>query len=215
MSYYNPSASNEQPHPNQPNPYGNAQQQPPNLASVAGMFGGGAGQIISNPVITGFATQYLDKGQEEIKKNLDKYISIGQLKYYFAVDTNYVGKKLGLLLFPFAQKDWSIKYNQEEPVQPKYDVNANDLYIPCMGYITYILVVGYILGLRNTFSPDNLASTASSSLVWLILELVLIYLTLTVMSINTSLAKWDILSFSCYKYVGVIAVLLIGLVLNS
>ena len=57
----------------------------------------------------------------------------------------------GLLLFPFAQKDWSIKYNQEEPVQPKYDVNAPDLYIPCMGYITYILVIGYILGLRNTF----------------------------------------------------------------
>ena len=35
------------------------------------------------------------------------------------------------------------------------------------------------------------------------------------MSINTSLTKWDILSFSCYKYVMMIAVLLIGLVLNS
>ena len=38
----------------------------------------------------------------------------------------------------------------------------------------------------------------------------MIYLTLTVMSINTTLAKWDILSFSCYKYVGVITVLVIG-----
>ena len=59
------------------------------------MFGGGAGQIISNPVITGFAAQegekMLQKGQEE----LNKYISIGQLKYYFAVDNNYVTKKLG------------------------------------------------------------------------------------------------------------------------
>ena len=69
-----------------------------NFASMAGgMFGGGAEQLISNPVMTGIATQYLDKGQEEIKKNLDKYISIGQLKYYFAVDTNYVGRKLGKL----------------------------------------------------------------------------------------------------------------------
>ena len=150
---------------------------------AGGMFGGGAEHLISNPMVTGIATQQFEKGREEITKNLDKYISIGQLKYYFAVDTNYVGKKLGkatyywieengytqnypkhkaispyqvfnlsgLLLFPFAQKDWSIKYNQEEPVQPKYDVNAPDLYIPCMGYITYILVVGYILGLRNTF----------------------------------------------------------------
>ena len=46
------------------------------------------------------------------------------------------------------------------------------------------------------FSPDSLATTASSALVWLILEIGIIYLTLTVMSINTSLTKWDILSFS-------------------
>ena len=65
------------------------------------------------------------------------------------------------------------------------------------------------------YSPDNLAATASSSLVWMILELVVIYFVLTVMSINTSLTKWDILSFSCYKYVGMIVVLLIGLCLNS
>lgn len=213
--YQNPPAHSGQSYAQQQNAYRNT-QPPPNFASVAGgMFGGGAEQLMSNPVMTGIATQYLDKGQEEIKKNIDKYISIGQLKYYFAVDTAYVGRKLGLLLFPFTQKDWSIKYNNDEPVQPKYDVNAPDLYIPCMGYITYILVVGYILGLRNSFSPDNLAATASSSLVWLILELVLIYLALTVMSINTSLTKWDILSFSCYKYVMMIAVLLIGLVLNS
>jgi len=149
--YYNPTANSDQPHAQPQNTYRSA-QQPPNFASVAGgMFGGSAEQLMANPVMTGIATQYLDKGQEEIKKNIDKYISIGQLKYYFAVDTSYVGRKLGLLLFPFAQKDWSIKYNQDEPVQPKYDVNAPDLYIPCMGYITYILVVGYILGLRNTF----------------------------------------------------------------
>ena len=60
----------------------------------------------------------------------------------------------------FARNDWTIKYNQEEPVQPKYDVNAPDLYIPSMAYMTYVLIVGYILGLRDAFSPDLLASTA-------------------------------------------------------
>ena len=59
------------------------------------MFGGGAEHLISNPMVAGIANQQFEKGREEIKKNLDKYISIGQLKYYFAVDTNYVGKKLG------------------------------------------------------------------------------------------------------------------------
>ena len=62
--------------------------------------------------------------------------------------------------FQFARNDWTIKYNQEEPVQPKYDVNAPDLYIPSMAYMTYILIVGYILGLRDAFSPDLLATTA-------------------------------------------------------
>jgi len=76
---------------------------------VAGMFGGGAGQIISNPVITGFAAQegekMLQKGQEE----LNKYISIGQLKYYFAVDNNYVTKKLGKkIVFLYSIKFYDI-----------------------------------------------------------------------------------------------------------
>ena len=62
---------------------------------AGGMFGGGAEHLISNPMVTGIAKQQFEKGREEITKNLDKYISIGQLKYYFAVDTNYVGKKLG------------------------------------------------------------------------------------------------------------------------
>lgn len=32
---------------------------------------------------------------------LDRFIPISKLKYYFAVDTIYVGKKLGLLVFPY------------------------------------------------------------------------------------------------------------------
>ncbi len=52
-----------------------------------------------NPLVADMAMQYgqtiMGKGQEEIKRNLDKYVSVGQLKYYFAVDTTYVAKKLG------------------------------------------------------------------------------------------------------------------------
>ena len=39
--------------------------------------------------------------------------------------------------------------------------------------------------------------------MWLVLELGCIYLSLTLMSINTSLCKWDVLSFSSYK-VGIV-----------
>lgn len=33
---------------------------------------------------------------------IEKYVPTSKLKYYFAVDTAYVGKKIGLLLFPYA-----------------------------------------------------------------------------------------------------------------
>ena len=66
------------------------------------------------------------------------------------------------------------------------------------------------------FCDFQLATTASSALVWLVLELGCIYLTLHVMSIKTNLCKWDVLSFSSYKYVGMIVLLLAGgLVLPS
>ena len=74
------------------------QYQQPQNASFAAIPGLGAAAQM-NPVMTDMAMRYgqdmMGKGQEELKKNLDKYVSIGQLKYYFAVDTTYVAKKLG------------------------------------------------------------------------------------------------------------------------
>jgi hypothetical protein len=79
---------------------------------------------------------------------VDKWFSVSKLKYYFAVDTSYVAKKLFLLILPFFNrvsilcsiinlrlkssffKDWSVKYDQNEPVPPKLDSNAPDMYIP-------------------------------------------------------------------------------------
>ena len=52
------------------------------------------------------------------------------LKMYFAVDTQYVLKKLMLLLFPYTHRDWSPKYQSEQPIPAREDINAPDLYIP-------------------------------------------------------------------------------------
>ena len=41
---------------------------------------------------------------------IEKYVATSKLKYYFAVDTTYVGKKLGLLLFPYAHSVRSCYY---------------------------------------------------------------------------------------------------------
>lgn len=46
------------------------------------------------------------------------------------MDTVYVGKKLGLLVFPYLHQDWEVQYQQDTPVAPRFDINAPDLYIP-------------------------------------------------------------------------------------
>jgi len=170
-------------------------------------------------MVTNMAMNYgadiVSQKKKEMEGMVGKYLNIGQLKYYFAVDNSYVSSKLRLLLFPFLHSDWSIRYNQDEPVQPRFELNAADLYIPSMAFVTYILVVGYMLGLQDRFSPEVLAATASSALTALVLEILLIYLTTTIMSITSTLAKWDFLAFTMYKYVGMICCLVAGLLLST
>ena len=149
------------------------------------------------------------------------------------MDNTYVTKKLGLLLFPFAHSDWlvklhnevkdncsilsprSIRYSHDEPVQPRYELNAADLYIPSMAFVTYILVVGYMLGMQDRFSPEVLGTTSGSALTMFILELVMIYLTTRIMSINTNLKMFDTMAFCMYKYVGMIFSLVVGMFFSS
>ena len=194
-------------------------------------------QLPLDPMVTNMAMNYgadiMKQKQQEVQGMMEKYVSVGQLKvssqmcdeyfylnlisvqYYFAVDNTYVTKKLALLMFPFAHSDWSIRYNHDEPVQPRFELNAADLYIPSMAFVSYILVVGYMLGLQDRFSPEILAKTSSSSLTLLVLELFVIYLTTTIMNINTTLAKCDIVAFCMYKYVGMILCLFMGMFFST
>ncbi len=41
---------------------------------------------------------------------------------------------------------------QEHYLPPKDDLNAPDLYIPLMAFITYILVAAFVLGTRNEYN---------------------------------------------------------------
>ena len=44
-----------------------------------------------------------------------------------------------------------MRYNQDEPVAPRYEINAPDLYIPVMAFVTYILLAGAVLGTQNRY----------------------------------------------------------------
>lgn len=155
------------------------------------------------------------QGKEMLEKNVDRYISVSKLKYYFAVDTSYVVKKLLLLLFPFTHQEWGIKYQQDTPVAPRFDINAPDLYIPVMAYVTYILCIGIALGTEDKFSPEELGMQASTTLVWLFVELAVIMFSLYLINIRTDLSTMDVAAFCGYKYVGMMVIMAAGLVLKS
>ncbi|XP_074662243.1 protein YIF1B-B-like isoform X3 [Tubulanus polymorphus] len=177
------------------------------------------GQQIFNDPMANMAMQYgtslADQGKEYVHKNLEKYVATSKLKYYFAVDTTYVAKKLGLVLFPYSHTDWSMRYNQDEPVAPRYEVNAPDLYIPVMAFVTYLLVAGLVLGTQSRFTPEQLGIQASSSLVWVVIEIIAFLFTLYVMNIKTDLKYLDLIAFSGYKFVGMIFSLLCGLIFQG
>jgi len=170
-----------------------------------------ATQFLAQPVVTNMAVQYGNALVGTGKQHLEKYVPVTALKYYFAVNTDYVFTKLMLLFFPFTHKDWSVKYEQDVPLQPRYETNAPDMYIPTMAFFTYVAMAGLVLGMQERFTHEQLGILASSALAWGVIELVVHTVSLYVMNLQTSLATLDLLAYCGYKYVGINAALLISL----
>ncbi|XP_075982788.1 yip1d-interacting factor 1 [Anticarsia gemmatalis] len=177
------------------------------------------GSMLQQPVVQDMALQYGNQlaaqGREAVQREINKYVPVSRLRYYFAVDTRYVMRKLLLILFPYTHKEWMVKYDQDTPVQPRYDLNAPDLYIPSMGYVTYVLLAGFVLGLQHRFSPEQIGIQASSALAYIIFEMIMYLVTLYVTNTSTSLKTLDLLAYSGYKYTVMIGSLLAGLILGK
>ncbi|XP_065350887.1 protein YIF1B-B isoform X2 [Cloeon dipterum] len=170
--------------------------------------------------VTAAAFQYgfnaLGQSSQAVGREFEKYVPVSRLKYYFAVDTGYVVKKLRLLTFPFWHSDWSIKYESEsQPVQPRYEINAPDLYIPLMAYVTYVVAAGLVLGTQDRFTPEMLGIQASSSLAFILFELAVIFVTMYITSIKSNLKLLDMLAYCGYQFIGAISALMAGLLFKS
>uniref|UniRef100_UPI00398E5289 protein YIF1B isoform X2 n=1 Tax=Pristiophorus japonicus TaxID=55135 RepID=UPI00398E5289 len=188
----------------------------PGYEGSAASFGLARPGILSDPMMSNLAMAYgsslASQGKSIVGQNIDRFIPVSRLKYYFAVDTIYVGKKLGLLVFPYMHQNWEVRYQQDTPVAPRVEVNAPDLYIPAMAFITYLLVAGFALGTQSRFSPEVLGVQASSALIWLVIEVLAILLSLYLVTVNTDLTTIDLVAFAGYKYVGMITGVVAGLI---
>ncbi|VDQ10772.1 unnamed protein product [Trichobilharzia regenti] len=136
---------------------------------------------------------------------VNEYVNVNRLKYYFSVNNSYVAKKIGLVLFPFAHTKWASNYDPAGPVPPGDDINAPDLYIPLMASITYILLSGVIFGFQSRFSPEYLGILASEAFGWLLLEVLLTLFGIYILNIQSNISYLDIVAYCGYKFVRFVA----------
>lgn len=178
----------------------------------------GVGNLFADPVASAammYGSSLANQGKDIVNKEINRFMSVNKLKYFFAVDTKYVMKKLLLLMFPYTHQDWEVHYHRDTPLTPRHDVNAPDLYIPTMAFITYILLAGMALGIQKRFSPEVLGLCASTALVWIIIEVLVMLLCLYLLTVHTDLSTFDLVAYSGYKYVGMIFTVFCGLVFGS
>ena len=94
---------------------------------------------------------------------------------------------------------------------PRDDINAPDMYIPVMAFVTYVLLVGVTAGTTNGFSPEILGPTASSALAVILLEFTMIKLCIYLLNITSEVPILDLLAYSGYKFVGIIFSIIVQL----
>ncbi|KAF7651531.1 hypothetical protein LDENG_00109060 [Lucifuga dentata] len=187
-------------------------------ASAGIQEGPGVNNLFTDPMANAavmYGSSLANQGKDMVNKEISRFMSVNKLKYFFAVDTRYVLKKLTLLMFPYMHQDWEVRYHRDTPLTPRQDVNAPDLYIPTMAFITYILLAGMALGIQKRFSPEVLGLCASTALVWIIIEVLVMLLSLYLLTVHTDLSTFDLIAYSGYKYVGMIFTVLSGLLFGS
>ncbi|KAF9431122.1 hypothetical protein BGZ94_008897 [Podila epigama] len=157
-------------------------------------------------------------GQEYVEQNLNRWINRAALQPYFNVSNSYVINKLKLLVFPWRHKQWTRLLRRSETtgevtgfLSPRDDINAPDLYIPVMAFVSYVLLVAISAGTANKFSPEILGPTASSALAVILLEFTMIKLCTYILNIDSEVSMLDLLAYSGYKFVGIILSIMVQL----
>jgi hypothetical protein len=84
------------------------------------------------------------------------------------------------------------------------------MYIPVMSLVTYILLSSAIAGFRGQFQPELLGLTASWALVVVIVEILILKLGCYFLSISNESQLLDLVAYSGYKFVGIIATIVIA-----
>lgn len=168
------------------------------------------GSMVSNSLMAGLAGEQLADLQEK-KEAVGKGIS--RVRCYFNVNNSYVLNKLMLVVFPWRHRNWQRRQEDTDGhtamfLPPRDDINAPDLYIPAMAFVTFIVVAGIYYGRTNSFTPEKLGIVASSTLAWLAVEIAVIMAGFYVLGVGAAYSFFDLVAYCGYKYVGMVLELL-------
>jgi len=182
----------------------------PNMGAMADSF---QSEMSKHNPMAGMAVGY---GRAMLQGQVSRFLPSGMaglggsFKYYFHVDNAYITKKLKVLLFPFrrhAKEQWArVSDGDGGPGctfrPPSEDINAPDMYLPLMSFITYAIVVAFVMGTAGEFTPDVLYTLIQSCSVYLLLEVCAIRLGFFLVQMSCSLL--DLFAITGYKVRGLL-----------
>lgn len=151
----------------------------------------------------------LTYGRDYVTRHIPIKVQASAFKYYFQVSNSYVLFKLYLVLFPWRHKSWARKLQRSEDsgaidgyATARDDINAPDMYIPYLAFTTYILLNCVVAGVKGSFHPQLIQSLTSSTVAFLMVEMVLLKCGTYLLRADAVLL--DFFAYSGYKFVGVI-----------
>lgn len=89
------------------------------------------------------------------------------------------------------------------------------MYIPLMALVTYILLSTMMAGLQGAFNPELLGFTATYAFFVVGIEILLLKFGCYLLSISNESQLLDLVAYSGYKFVGVIATILVSEISNG
>jgi len=174
--------------------------------------------LISGMAFGPVGTSMLRNANQYVGSTFGRYMTLSPLKYYFNVNNSYVFNKIKLLLCPFIHKSWKRRigrYNEVDSyVPPREDINAPDLYIPVMAFVTYVLVVGFVLGTSLKFTPEVLGGTATTGLVVLAFEVMMIKAGFYLLNCG-NISVYDLTAYCGYKFVVIVVNIFVGILSSA
>ncbi|KAL8037337.1 hypothetical protein ABFS82_11G032500 [Erythranthe guttata] len=148
--------------------------------------------------------------------NISRYMCVNNPRYYFQVNDEYVKNKLKLILFPFLHKGRWMRAMEDDSSSFKsamHDINAPDLYIPLMAFVTYVLLAAFFLGINGKFSPESIGVQFSTGLMCWLMQVLLLEGTLHSLGGGGGSGEiilvplLDVVSYAGYTFVGAAVVM--------